>query len=336
MATIEGVRRLVLLGLLAVLVAACGGSNGKIAAHVAGDPIPASRIDVLMDSARVTYRKNGRPFPKVGSDGYLSLRDRALGYLIVAKELEQRAAKELGVHVTDAEIDAATKKAADRQFGGSMDKLNASIKAQGLTRAEYDEEERLALTQVAVTKKIASGATISQKDVEAYYKSHLKDFTRPRNRLVREIRVDKVELANSLYKRLKSGADFATLAKKYSKDPEVKTTGGKFTAAEGVGNAFLVKTALALRTGQIAPPFVTVHGWHIVQALSPVKPAKVFKLSQVAGTIRSTLGQQAKGNKVSNWVVETKRTYCLKNEVTYEKGFKPFDDPCLNVQTPTG
>jgi parvulin-like peptidyl-prolyl isomerase len=329
-------RRLVLLGLLAVLVAACGGSGGKIAAHVAGEPIPASRLDVLMESARMTYRHNGRPFPKVGSDGYLSLRDRALGYLIVAKELEQRAAKDLGVDVTDAQVAAATKKAADTQFGGSMDKLDASIKAQGLTKAEYEEEERLALTQVAVTRKIAAGATITPKQVEAYYTSHLKEFTRPRNRLVREIRVDKVELANSLYKQLKSGADFATLAKKYSKDPGVKTTGGKFTAAEGVGNAFLVKTALALRTGQIAPPFVTVHGWHIVQALSPVKPARVFKLSEVAATIRTTLAKQAKGDKVSKWVVETKRTYCLKDQVTYEKGFKPFDDPCLQVQTPTG
>ncbi|MDX6510685.1 MAG: hypothetical protein QOE36_189 [Gaiellaceae bacterium] len=320
-----------------MLVAACGGSgSGKIAAHVDGEPIPASRLDVLMESARVTYRHNGRPFPKTGSDGYLSLRDRALGYLVVAKELEQRATKDLGVHITDADVAAATKKAADTQFGGNMDKLDASIKAQGLTKAEYEEEERLALTQVAVTKKIAAGATITPKQVKAYYDSHLKEFTRPRTRLVREIRVDKVELANSLYKQLKSGADFVTLAKKYSKDPAVKTTGGKFTVAEGVGNAFLTKTALALRTGQIAPPFVTVHGWHIVQALSPVKPAKVFKLAEVEGTIRTALAKQSKGDKVSKWVVATKRTYCTKDLITYGKGFKPFDDPCLQVATPTG
>jgi parvulin-like peptidyl-prolyl isomerase len=327
-ATIVPVRRLVLLVLLAVLVAACGGSKSKTAATVGGEAIPASRVDVLMESARVNYQHNGRAFPKKGSAGYLTLRDRALGYLIVAKELEQRAATNLGVHVTDAQVAAAVKHAIDAQFGGSVDKLNASIKAQGLTRAEYDEEERLALTQVAVTKKIASGATVTQKDVKAYYDAHPALFRRPPSRTIREIRVDKVELANSLYKRLKQGADFATLVRKYSKDTSVKSTGGKFTVYKGAGNAYVTKVALGLRTGQIAPPFVTVHGWHIIQALSPVKPVTVFPLAEVAATIRTTLGKQAKGNRVSTWVIETKRTYCKQGKVSYGKGFTPFDDPC--------
>jgi parvulin-like peptidyl-prolyl isomerase len=322
------VRRLVLLGLLAVLVAACGGSKSKTAATVGGEAIPASRIDVLMNSARVNYQHNGRAFPAKGSAGYLTLQDRALGYLIVAKELEQRAATNLGVRVTDAQVAAAVKHAQDAQFGGSEDKLNASIKAQGLTRAEYEEEERLALTQVAVTKKIASGATVTSKQIKAYYDSHPKLFSRPPSRTVREIRVDKVDLARSLYKRLKNGADFATLVRKYSKDTAVKTTGGKFTVYKGAGNAYLTKVALALRTGQIAEPFVTVHGWHIIQALSPVKPVTVFPLSEVSDTIRKTLGKQAKSTKVSKWVVETKRTYCAKGKVTYGKGYTPFDDPC--------
>jgi foldase protein PrsA len=321
-----------------VLTAACGsGSDGKIAAHVGDETIPASRVDVLMDSARATYRKNNTPFPKAGSNGYEALRDRALGYLIVAKELEQRAAKDLGVRVTDAEVAKAVKHERDTLFGGSEDRLNASIKAQGLTREEYEEEQRLALTQVAVTKKIASGATITDKEVKAYYDSHPAEFRRAKSRLVREIRVQKVTLANSLYKQLKSGADFEKLALKYSKDKGVETTGGKFTVAQGVGDAFLVKTALGLRTGQIAPPFATVHGWHILQALSAVRPEKVFPLSEVAADIRKTLGKQQKTKKVSKWVIETKRTYCTENKVKYEKGFEPFDDPCLQVaQTPAG
>jgi parvulin-like peptidyl-prolyl isomerase len=322
------VRRLVLLGLLAVLVAACGGAKSTTAATVGGETIPASRLDVLMSSARVTYQHNGRAFPAKGSAGYLTLRDRALGYLIVAKELEQRAASNLGIHITDAQVAAAVKHAQDAQFGGSADKLNASIKAQGLTRAEYEEEERLALTQVAVTKKIAAGATVTQKDVKAYYDAHPNLFHRPPSRTVREIRVDKVALARSLYAQLKQGADFATLVKKYSKDTAVKNTGGKFTVYKGAGDAYVTKVALGLRTGQTAAPFATVHGWHIIQALTPVKPTTVFPLAEVSATIRKTLASQKKGTTVSKWVVETKRTYCAKGKVTYGKGFTPFDDPC--------
>jgi foldase protein PrsA len=322
------VRRLALLGLLVVLVAACGGSKSTTAATVGGETIPASRLDVLMNSAQVNYRNNGKSFPAKGSSAYLSLRDRALGYLIVAKELEQRAATNLGVHITDAQVAAAVKHARDTQFGGSDSKLNASIKAQGLTRAEFEEEERLALTQVAVTKKIASGAAVTQKQVQAYYDAHPKLFRRPPSRSVREIRVDKVELAQSLYKQLKQGADFATLVKKYSKDTAVKGTGGKFTVYKGAGDAYVTKVALGLRTGQIAPPFATVHGWHIIQALTPVKPVTVFPLAEVADTIRTTLAKQTQSTTVSKWVVETKRTYCTSGKVTYGKGFKPYDDPC--------
>jgi foldase protein PrsA len=172
---------------------------------------------------------------------------------------------------------------------------------------------------------------VTDKDVKAYYDSHPKLFGRPKSREVREIRVDKVTLAQSLAKQLKQGADFAALVKKYSKDTSVKDKGGKFTVYDGTGSAYLNKVAFGLRTGQTSEPFATVHGWHIVQALAAVKPPTRFPLAQVAATIKSTLGKQSKSTKVSKWVVETKRTYCAKGLVKYGKGFQPFDDPCTLV-----
>ena len=161
-----------LLGLLAAFAAGCGSAGAKNAAVVGGEPIPVARLDVLMNAAQVAYTKNGQAFPTLGSSAYRALRDRALAYLVVARELEQRAAKQLGVRVTDAQMAAEIERVRKAQYGGSDAKLAASIAAQGMTRAEFEEELRLSLTRDDVTKKIAAGATVGPKDVKAYYDSH--------------------------------------------------------------------------------------------------------------------------------------------------------------------
>jgi parvulin-like peptidyl-prolyl isomerase len=336
MTTIADVRRfpltLGLLGLLVVLAAGCGSGGGaKNAAVVGGEPIPVSRLDVLMNAAQIAYSKNGQAFPNQGTSAYRELRERALAYLVVETELEQRAARQLGVRVSDAQVAAAVETIKKRDFGGSDTKLADSIAAQGMTRAEFDEEQRLSLTRDAVTKKIAAGATVTQKDVEAYYNSHRSEFRKPAQREVRAIRVERVELANRLYAQLKKGAAWEPLVQKYTLDEPTKATGGKFTVVEKVGSSIVDKTAFSLRTGQIAEPFPTIHGWHILQALEPVTPAEQLPLSRVTTAIRRALGQRDQDTRVSKWVSETKREYCRDKKVTYEKGFAPTDDPCSTV-----
>ena len=337
MTTIARVRRsvlgLVLLGLLVVLAAGCGSGGGSAtdAAVVAGVPVPAARVDVLMNAARIAYGKNGQPFPNQGTGPYRALRDRALAYLVVAQELEQRAARELGVRVTDAQVAAAVAAIKQRDFGGSDSKLADSISSQGMTRAEFDEEQRLALTRDGVAKKIAAGVTASTKDVQAYYDSLPGDFRQPRHRRVREIRVQRVELARKLYSRLRSGADFATLARRYSKDKTILKSGGAFTVVDGTGNITVNRVAFSLPKGKTSKPFPTVHGWHIVQAIGDTVPVKVLPLAEVAPAIRRALGARNQQAKIARWVDNTTREYCRGHKVTYDKAYEPIDDPCVGV-----
>jgi parvulin-like peptidyl-prolyl isomerase len=338
MTTIVPVRqRALILGLLALLTllaAGCGsggGSGGKNAAVVAGEPIRAARVDVLMNAAQVAYGKNGQTFPDPGTSAYRALRDRALGYLVVAKELEQRAARQLGVRVTDAQVATAIATIKRRDFDNSDAKLADSIAAQGMTRAEFEQEQRLTLTRDDVAKKIASGATASTKEIQAYYDSHPNEFRQPKHREVREIRVEKVELARKLYAQLQTGADFATLVRKYSLDRTAVKTGGKFTIAERNGNIEVNRVGFSLRKGQISEPFATIHGWHILQALSDTTPAKTLPLAEVAPAIRKALGARNQQQKIARFVDSTTREYCLGHKVTYDKAFTPATDPCAGV-----
>ena len=120
----------------------------------------------------------------------------------------------------------------------------------------------------------------------------------------------KKALADQLYAQLKSGANFATLAKKYSKDPGSASNGGKLTISKGQTVPAFDKTAFALKKGELSQPIHTQYGYHIIQALSAVKPAQTTSLSKVESSIKQQLEQQRKNDAMTKWVETKKKSYC--------------------------
>jgi parvulin-like peptidyl-prolyl isomerase len=65
----------------------------------------------------------------------------------------------------------------------------------------------------------------------------------------------------------------------------------------------------------------TQYGWHIIQALSAVRPAKVTPLASVRQSIESTLLQSKKSAAMSTWVNGVKKDY--DKNVVYAAGYTP-------------
>jgi len=106
----------------------------------------------------------------------------------------------------------------------------------------------------------------------------------PRQRPCDEAKV----LIDRVDARLRSGADFATLAKKYSDDPAGKLEGGRLWITRGQTVEPFDSTAFRLHAGAISRPLKTYYGWHIVQPLSRLLPVGRLVQLKVVGVKATT------------------------------------------------
>jgi foldase protein PrsA len=163
---------------------------------------------------------------------------------------------------------------------------------------------------------------VTDADVKTYYNAHKDTYSQKESRDVRHILVNSKKLADQLETQLKNGGDFAKLAKKYSKDPGSASQGGKLTVSKGQTVAPFDKVAFTLKTNEISTPVHTTYGWHIIQALSAVKPAKVTPLADVKTSIQQQLLQTKKTDAMTKWVDDLKKTYA--KQISYQTGYAPL------------
>lgn len=321
-------RFLPLLALLVVvaLAAGCGGGGKKsvpsdAVAVVGSDNIAKSQFTLLMDGTQRAYVARKTAFPKPGTSQYKALQDQTMKYLVQQAELEQKA-KGLGITVTDKDVQARITQIKKQYFAGDEKKYQQQLKAQGLTEPLLAINLHGQILSEKLYAKVTGGVKVSDADVRAYYVAHKSTYTQAASRDVRHILVNDKKLADSIEAQLKSGADFAKLAKKYSKDPGSAKQGGKLTISKGQTVAPFDKVAFSLKKNELSAPVHTTYGWHIIQALSDVKPATQQPLKDVQASIRTQLLQTKKTDVINKWVDDVNKEYATK--ISYATGYTPL------------
>jgi parvulin-like peptidyl-prolyl isomerase len=320
---------------LALLAAACGGGGGggsvgkEDAAVVGSVHITRDALDRRLAQAKCSYDLQKRTFPKAGSQEYLAIEQQILQNLVQRAELQQEAPG-LGVSVTDAQVEKQLKQIKKRYFGGSEKRYKSELKRQCVTDAEVRSDIRANALSDAIYKKVTTGAKVTDAEVKAYYDSHQSRYTQPQTRVVRHILVKTKALADRLYNQLKAGADFATLAKKYSQDPGSKAQGGQLTISRGQTVPEFDKVAFSLKTGELSKPVKTQFGWHIIRADKDATKSHSTPFAQVKEAIRQELVQQKRNERLQKWFDGVKKEFDSK--VSYATGLAP---PATTTTTPT-
>ena len=243
-----------------------GYADGPVA-QVDNQTIVASDFNHALDQSRIEYEQgNGSgafDWTTAANQQVLhDLRGQTLEGLINFVVISEQAAKE-NVTVSDAEVEA--------RLTGFKQQLGNNPAAYPNWLAQHflsEADERAELKQTILFEKMnaAHSGNVPDKADQVH---------------VRFILVATQSEATDLYNKLKSGADFAALARQFSLDPGTAANGGDlgFIFVGGTDPAF-EKTAFALQTNQVSSPVKTPLGWNIVQALGHETRPLPFDLVQ--------------------------------------------------------
>ena len=337
----------ILLAALALAASACGGGSDSVPsgaiAVVDGTEISEDDLDELIAQAKKGYEAQKQEFPKAGTPEFQSIQTQYVAYLVELEEFRQ-AAEELGVSVTDEDVDKAEQELIKSRFDGKRTAYEKALEAQGFTAEQYREK---ALAVSALSKKIfdevTKGVKVTDQEILAYYTQNQSQYGTPESRDVRHILIaeksgdGKVDFAASkakaddIYAQLEDGADFAVLAKSSSADPGSKESGGKLTISRGQTVPEFDKISFELDTGELSKPVKTQYGYHVIEAVSDVRKAQTTPIDKVRATIRATLLQEKRNEEMQAWVEDLKSDY--EGKVSYAAGYEPPELPEAPTET---
>lgn len=145
-----------------------------------------------------------------------------------------------------------------------------------------------------------SDVSVSDAEIEDYYREKTAEFTLPKTVEARHILFkveenateDRIEAqrrrALEVLGKIRNGKDFAEMAKTYSEGPS-KAVGGYLGAfkREQMVAPFSEK-AFSMAAGEISDPVRTRFGWHLIK-VEKVNDARVLSLAEATPKIRNTL-----------------------------------------------
>jgi len=221
----------------------------------------------------------------------------ALEYIIQNKLLVQKA-KEMGFGgKIDLEVSSYIEGFRKENNIPDMRSLEQALTQAGITLSQWREQiKNEILTQALIGTFVQSKVMTTDVEILKYYNDHKKEFSKPAEVDVSEIifylegnrEADVQAKADAAIQRLKSGEDFAELAKKVSEGPTAKQGGGIGNFKYGTMAADLQKAVFSLSAGQYTGILKSKFGFQILK-VNTKKEADFIALEEVKKTIQSRI-----------------------------------------------
>ncbi len=279
----------------------------QLIAVIDGEPYTLSNFSHYAKS------KMNRAFP-TGDLNQINASDREVLEQFVTDKLLEAEVREAGISITEQEVDRYIEQV-KKTNRLTDEELKAALSRDGMTLAGYRASVKAEIEKSEIIdRQVRRKVTISDEDVERYYKLNAKNF-RDRDRArIRHILLPLAENApaeqvervmaqgKELYQRIAAGEDFASLARQYSEGAG-RSDGGDIgwinrgTLISGIEEVAFQK----LKVGQVSEPFRTSMGVHIVK-LEGREEGKILPLKEVAPRIKEELLNKALQERFARWL----------------------------------
>jgi len=156
---------------------------------------------------------------------------------------------------------------------------------------ELERRRNARLGEMVAAGLLVRQADITDEEARVYWEAHPGQYMKsPRARALRIV-VETETQAGEIIERLRGGADFGALAKRYSKDETTNWNGGQtdwFTPGTMYGMA---DVALKHPVGELIPPFRSDLGWEVVK-VTEKQPATPMSFEEAKIPIRELIATQ--------------------------------------------
>ncbi len=196
----------------------------------------------------------------------------------------------------------------------SLDDLEKAVEQQGISYEDFKANIRNSIiTQQVVRDQVGSKMEISEAEIRAYYKDHQDEFTHEESIHLNEILIPtsedptSAELATAdaetkeLEAKLKAGASFTELAKKYSKGPTAQQGGDLGDFRRGALAKVLEDQTFDLPVGGYTAPIRTRQGYILLQVTEHT-PGGTAPLQKVEPQIEQAIYMEKIGPAVRRYL----------------------------------
>lgn len=295
--------------ILAAFLAGCGMvrvnpevDNNTVVAKVAGEEIKKEEFNKVFGIFKVQYEQQygadvweketeGRKFGDVAREKLLDM--------LIDEKLEMKKAAELGITVTDDEVNAEIENS--KKYFDTEEKFNEFLKGQNMDLEYFKQSVKKELTINKLTEELTKNVAVTDSDVKAYYDSNQGEFMSVK---ASHILLDTKEEAEKILEKVKAGENFTELAKQNSKDPSVKENNGDlgyFKHGDMVEP--FEKAAFAMNPGEISEAVQTDYGFHIIK----VEDKKLEKFEDVKEQIRGSIVGNKKDSEFQKLLEEMRK-----------------------------
>jgi peptidyl-prolyl cis-trans isomerase C len=294
----------------------------KKVAIVNGTPIVQADLDRGMEGV---IQRRSRSGPPMDEAQLKSIRMDVLNNLI-NRELLNQESKKQKIAITDADVNDRLTKIKQRfKDDAEFKEMLAKMK---LTEAQIKGQlkEDLAI-QTLIDKQVVEKISVVEKDGQSYYDTHPEAFKQPEQIKASHILVkvdpkdDPAQKAEALKKiesvqaKLKTGGDFAALAKELSDCPSKEKGGDLGYFGKGQMVKPFEDAALALKPGETSGIVETQFGYHIIK-LAELKAEGIMPYADVKDQLLQYLKQEKIKAELDSYLAGLEKSSKIEKLIT--------------------
>jgi peptidyl-prolyl cis-trans isomerase SurA len=238
---------------------------------------------------------------------------------MIDSRLQVQEAEREKIVIEEAEIDEELADRIKRMNMKSTEEFEAALKAQGIPMSAIRKRvaDELRRGRI-VSRKVRLRVSVTEEEVSQYLEANRPKLETGLTYHARHILVlpetgsDDVAWENAriraemLRTQLQQGADFAEVAKQYSRDASARDGGDLGTLKRGELAQDIETQILSLSPGQISSPYRSALGYHIFR-LESKETLEGEGLARVRAQIREILFREKFDTRLDAWLKEIKQ-----------------------------